>query len=101
MHEQWNRPIYDRELLIPDGIAPVLCLHIRMVWELIDTAPRDGRAVQVRDPEWGVYWAKFWTRSMLTENDEPDAEHGWYEWLPDSDSDGDGADPTHWCNLAK
>jgi hypothetical protein len=67
-------------------------------WKSIeDGAPRNGAVVKVRQDGWPPYFVKYWTPALLAEKEWVDAEHGWYEYFPDDDEDGDElVDPTMW-----
>lgn len=68
-----------------------------MSWKNIETAPRDGRILQVRSDDWpDNFWVRFWTKSAL-EEEGWEHEPGWYEYFPESDEDGDEiVEPALW-----
>lgn len=68
-----------------------------MTWKPIDTAPRDGRVIKVRDAERpAAYWARYWTRENLKDWGEG-FEPGWCEHHPNAEfEDGDEVHPTAW-----
>lgn len=72
-----------------------------MAWKDISSAPRDGTAIQVSEPGWPPYWAKYWTKDMMAAAGDGDAEHGWFQYFPETEADGDVlVIPTLWNDMA-
>lgn len=69
-----------------------------MSWKMIaDCDLRNGQVVRVREEGWEPYFAKYWSPALLAKEEWEDAEHGWYQFFPERDEDGDVlVHPTMW-----
>lgn len=75
-----------------------------MGWKNIDTAPKDGTTIKVRDADSPLeYWAKYWTMEELEAEEWDDVAPWWYErHNPEPDDDGDECcNPVMWYDFSE
>ena len=66
-----------------------------MTWQPIETAPRDGTVIQVRDVDGDLFTCRFWTGAQLSEYQD-DGEEWQAGWLTE---DIESVDPISWQSI--
>ena len=72
-------------------------------WQPIESAPRDGTVVWLKDADFDAYLGRWWTKQQLEELDGNPLNFrpGWFSYEGENGEDGEEGSPVLWRSASE